>query len=399
VQGLLSFVLPRVAGRRCRMAADSGARPFEFHFEPEPEQTLMQDFLDLRALRDIGFTHETVQAVLARPRPGDACLARVVEIQRERVVVHDGMRAQEALAWPPLRLALELERDALVVGDWVWWRAADATAPGGRGWVLERLAARNRLSRRDPSGARQGLVANIDAALLVMGLDRDFNLLRLDRFLVLARSAQACPVVVLTKADGCADVDASIASVRAHVGPHANVCAVDARAATAAHALAPWLVRGSTLVMLGSSGAGKTTLANTLAGGAGVTHEVRASDGRGQHTTTARTLHRTPSGACLIDTPGLRQLWLDADAQSLRAAFPEVGALAARCRYRDCQHAREPGCAVREGVPAARLKSFQKLLRESLRDEFDVHDRRRQLSAYKQRARENRQRQQGWVPQ
>lgn len=376
----------------------------------------MQDCLDLRALRDIGFGHDTVQAVLARPRPGDARLARVVEIQREHLVVHDGAGMHEALAWPTLRLALELARDALVVGDWVWWRAADAPSPGARGWVLERLAARNRLTRRDASGARQGLVANIDVALLVMGLDHDFNLLRLDRFLVLARSAGASPVVVLTKADRCADPDAAVACVREHVGgvrgapgspathawsadmPSLPVLALDGRAASAQELLTPWLVRGNTLVMLGSSGAGKTTLTNTLSGAANETRGVRERDGRGQHTTTARTLHLTPSGDCLIDTPGLRQLWLDADAQALRDAFPEVGALAAQCRYRNCHHAREPGCAVREGVPAARLKSFHKLLRETLRDEFDVHDRRRQLSAYKQRARANRQRLAGWVP-
>ena len=353
----------------------------------------MQDSLDLRALRDIGLSHATVQAALARPRPEGTRLARVVEIQRDHLVVHDGVDAHAVVPWPPLRVALELERDQLVVGDWVWWRAA--ACDDDRGWAVARLPARNRLTRRDPAGGRQGLVANIDTALVVMGLDHDFNLRRLDRFLVLAHSADARVVVVLTKADACADPAGAIARVRGHVGDARDdiaVVAVDGRSPVAAQALAPWLVRGATLVTLGSSGAGKTTLTNTLTGAAAATHAVRAADERGQHTTTVRTLHRTEGGACLIDTPGLRQLWLDADAGTLNDAFPEIGTLALRCRYRNCRHAQEPGCAVREQVPAARLASFQKLMREANRESTDVFQRRRQVAEMKQRTRENRAR-------
>jgi len=353
----------------------------------------MQDPVDLRALRDIGLSHATVQAALARPRPGGTRLARVVEIRRDHLVVHDGVDAHAAVAWPPLRVALERERDALAVGDWVWWRAAAADAD--RGWAVERLPARNRLTRRDPAGGRQGLVANVDTALIVMGLDHDFNLRRLDRFLVLAHSANARVAVVLTKADRCADVAGALARVRRHLGDARDdvaVVAVDGRSPGAAEALSAWLVRGSTLVALGSSGAGKTTLANTLAGAASTTNAVRAGDERGQHTTTVRTLHRIEGGACLIDTPGLRQLWLDADAETLHGAFPEIGTLALQCRYRDCRHRQEPGCAVRAQVPAERLVSFHKLVREANREGADVFQRRRQLSEWKQRAREHRAR-------
>jgi ribosome biogenesis GTPase / thiamine phosphate phosphatase len=354
----------------------------------------MQDSFDLRALRDIGLSHATVQAALAQPRPDGARLARVVEIQRDHLVVHDGHHAHAVVPWPTLRVALELERDSLVVGDWVWWRAAASDAD--RGWAVARLPARNRLTRRDPAGGRQGLVANIDTALLAMGLDGDFNLRRLDRFLVLAHSAGARVVVVLTKADACADPGAAVARVRTHVGDARDdiaVVAVDGRSPAAAEALARWLVRGSTLVTLGSSGAGKTTLTNTLTGATSATHAVRGGDERGQHTTTVRTLHRTGGGACLIDTPGLRQLWLDADADTLNDAFPEIGTLALQCRYRDCRHAQEPGCAVRAQVPAARLASFQKLMREAGRESDDVFQRRRHAAAMKQRTRDNRARQ------
>ena len=353
----------------------------------------MQDSLDLRALRDIGLSHDTVQAALAQPRPDDTRLARVVEIQRDHLVVHDGVGAHAAVAWPTLRVALELERDQLVVGDWVWWRAA--AADGDRGWAVARLPARNRLARRDPAGGRQGLVANIDTALIVMGLDHDFNLRRLDRFLVLAHSADARVVVVLTKADECPDVAGALARVRTHLGDARDdiaVLAVDGHSPEAARALSPWLARGSTLVTLGSSGAGKTTLTNTLTGAASTTNAVRAADERGQHTTTVRTLHRTDAGACLIDTPGLRQLWLDADADTLNGAFPEIGTLALQCRYRNCRHAQEPGCAVRAQVPKERLVSFQKLLREANRESTDIFQRRRQVSEMKRRTRDIRAR-------
>ena len=353
----------------------------------------MQDSLDLRALRDIGLSHATVQAALAQPRPDDTRLARVVEIQRDHLVVHDGVDAHAAVPWPTLRVALELERDALVVGDWVWWRAAASGTD--RGWAVARLPARNRLTRRDPAGGRQGLVANIDTALIVMGLDHDFNLRRLDRFLVLAHSADARVVVVLTKADECADVAGALARARTHLGDARDdiaVIAVDGRSPDAGQALSPWLARGSTLVTLGSSGAGKTMLTNTLTGAASPTHAVRAADGRGQHTTTARTLHRTAAGACLIDTPGLRQLWLDADARALDDAFPEIGTLALQCRYRNCRHAHEPGCAVRAQVPKERLVSFQKLMREARRGEEDIFQRRRQVARMKQRTRNTRAR-------
>ena len=353
----------------------------------------MQDSFDLRALRDIGLSHATVQAALAQERLDGARLARVVEVQRDHLLVHDGTDSHAVVPSSALRASLAHECDQLVVGDWVWWRAPAADRDRGR--ALARLPARNRLTRRDPAGGRQGLVANVDTALVVMGLDHDFNLRRLDRFLVLAYSADAQVVVVLTKADGCADPDAAIARVRAHVGDARDdivVLAVDGRAPAAALALAPWLVRGSTLVTLGSSGAGKTTLTNTLTGALSATQAVRVGDERGQHTTSVRTLHRTDGGACLIDTPGLRQLWLDADADTLNGAFPEIGTLALRCRYRNCHHAQEPDCAVRQQVSPARLVSFQKLLREANRESEDPFQRRRNVAALKQRTRDNRAR-------
>jgi ribosome biogenesis GTPase len=177
------------------------------------------------------------------------------------------------------------------------------------------------------------------------------------------------------------------------LGPAVPVLARDARAPEAAAALAPWLLEGDTLVLAGSSGAGKSTLTNTLAGQAVAdTGGQRRGDGRGRHTTTVRTLHGTPQGACVIDTPGLRTLRLDGDAEALQAVFDDVAALAAQCRFRGCRHEAEPGCAVREAVIPARLKNFHKLQREARRDQATARERKAEVAQWKARARQARAR-------
>ena len=153
--------------------------------------------------------------------------------------------------------------------------------------------------------------------------------------------------------------------------------------------LADWLGEGQTLVLLGSSGAGKSTLTNALIGQAHQsTGGNRAGDGRGRHTTTARSLHVMPGGACIIDTPGLRTLRLDGDADALGSVFDDILQLAQQCRFRDCSHGDEPGCAVRAGVDAARLKSYLRLLRESQRDHQTALERKTQVSQWKARGRQ-----------
>jgi len=172
------------------------------------------------------------------------------------------------------------------------------------------------------------------------------------------------------------------------VPTHVEVCAVNAMDPSAARALDGYCTRGQTLVLLGSSGAGKSTLTNTLLG-ADIqdTGAVRSNDGRGKHTTTSRSLHRLPGGACVIDTPGLRTLRPDAEEAALVAVYDDVQTLAARCRFRDCRHAEEPGCAVREGVGADRLRNYHKLLREMRRDTLTALDRQRHVAIWKERGR------------
>jgi ribosome biogenesis GTPase len=325
----------------------------------------------------------------ALPTPEAAAqLHRVTEVQRGHLLLYDGQAEHRAHQRPALYRDLEAEGDALAVGDWV---LAEADPPGTL-WVHRRLPPLTRITRRLHDGrdgiVRVEIVHNVDTALLVMGLDHDFNLRRLDRYLTLVRLAGVGAVLVLTKADLCGDVSQRLAAARARLPAGVEAVAVDAHDTAAARMLAPWLAAGDTLVLLGSSGAGKSTLTNTLAGAAVQrTGAVRHGDHRGRHTTTARTLHRLPGGACIVDTPGLRSLRLDADEDALDAAFDDVARLAPQCRFRDCRHGQEPGCAVRDGMDAQRLRSYHKLQREARRDTMSALDRQRQLSEWKARGR------------
>jgi len=230
-----------------------------------------------------------------------------------------------------------------------------------------------------------------------MGLDDDFNPRRLERYLALVHASEVTPVIVLTKADVVDQVEgaleARIAELDGRVPVQVELLAVDGTEPRTAQRLSAWLGQGQTLVVLGSSGAGKSTLTNTLLGAAVQdTGAVREHDSRGKHTTTARSLHRLPDGACIIDTPGLRALRPDVDESTLTASFGDIESLSAACRFRDCKHHDEPGCAVREGVGSDRLRNYHKLLREARRDTMSALERQQQVSMWKQRGREARMR-------
>ena len=323
-------------------------------------------------------------------------LMRLTEVHRETVRLHDGVAEHSARALPRLVRALNDDETALAVGDWV---LAAADAHGDR-WVHARVPPLSHLNRRDADGRRHPVVSNVDTALLVMGLDDDFNPRRLERYLALVEATGTgeggvVPAVVLTKADVAARVPGLLASrieaLRGRVPARIDLYAVDGTDPYTVQQLQPYLGAGQTLVVLGSSGAGKSTLTNTLLGMAVQdTGAVREHDSRGKHTTTSRSLHLLPSGACVIDTPGLRALRPDTDEATLAATFADIDTLAAQCRFRDCQHHEEPGCAVREGVDADRLRNFHKLLRESRRDTMSVLERQQQVSVWKARGREAR---------
>jgi ribosome biogenesis GTPase len=350
----------------------------------------MKFFSSTDALIGIGLTAAMLQKLIARPAYDGESPMRVIEMRRDVVCLHDGRH--EILATLPPALAQSLADDALAVGDWV---LADEPAPG-RWRVVERVPPLTQIARRtnDGRGAakRQVLVANVDTAFLVMGLDRDFNARRLERYLALTHLAAVPAVLVLTKADTlqATPMQRRIDEAREALGASTPLHALDARAPKSAALLAPWLARGQTAVMLGSSGAGKSTLTNTLCGEpVQDTGAVRIDDGRGRHTTTTRTLRFTAAGGCVIDTPGLRALRLDVDdASELAGVFDDVSTLALRCRFRDCRHQSEPGCAVRESLPAERVNNFHKLQREARRDSLNALQVREQRATWKARGRE-----------
>jgi ribosome biogenesis GTPase len=249
-----------------------------------------------------------------------------------------------------------------VVGDWVALRDNQIDA------VLPR---RSKFSRKTPFTeiSEQVLVANVDVAFLVMGLDeRDFKIRRLERYLTTAWEGGATPVVVLNKADLADDLDAQIAQTEA-VGFGVPVHVVTAVAGEGIDVLLPYLAGAQTGVLLGSSGVGKSTLINALLGeGRLATGEVR-DDGRGRHTTSHRELLVLPGGGVLIDTPGLRELQLWETDGGLDKAFADVAELVNRCRFADCAHDTEPGCAVKAALadgslPLERWESYVKLQRE-----------------------------------
>lgn len=272
-------------------------------------------------------------------------------------------------------------------GDWVAVDRSQDTAI-----VRAILPRKSALTRRRSGGAERAQVvaANVDFVLVVDGLDRGPNLRRIERGVALAYGGGATPIVVLSKADLRDDLE-SISQAVAEAAPFVDLFFISATEGDGLEDLRARLVPGSTSVLIGPSGAGKSTLGNALLGedrlAAG---EVRAGDSKGRHTTTWSELIRLPSGACLIDTPGVRELGLWLDAEAVDAAFADIEALSRHCRFADCNHEGEPGCAVADAVAgdsmsASRLASYHKLRREA-----QIHEIRHDAS--KARDAKNRER-------
>ena len=306
------------------------------------------------------------EAIAAHPR---ARPARIVEQHRSGYAVAESVdAAHRAESLPEWQRAGSYRKGELNpearpgVGDWV---LVEGEPPNGLKIVA--LLPRFSAIKRGAAGEhyrQQVIAANIDSVFVVCGLDADFNPRRIERYLLLVAGSGVQPVVVLTKQDkDGADVEAALQELRALEVPVLHVNAKD-RASMAA--LEPWLGAGQSIVLVGSSGAGKSTLTNTLLGIEKMkTGAVREGDDRGRHTTTHRALIALPSGACIIDTPGMRELKPTGE-EDVAESFADIEALAAQCRFRDCRHAKEPGCAVRAAVErgeldAGRVANFLKL--------------------------------------
>ena len=294
-------------------------------------------------------------------------LARVIAQHRNGYRVHDG--ATEFAAQPAPRF---LRRDVdpaerPAVGDFVV--LATATPP-----TIEEILPRRSLLERAAAGERhrrQIIAANVDTVFVLMGLDGDFNPRRIERYLVLIESSGARPVIVLTKLDKVENAasEAMQAELRAAV-PGAKTFAVNAKDPASVAPLLAYLQPGDTAVLVGSSGAGKSTLTNTLLGAERhATAAVRGHDSRGRHTTTHRALVPLPSGGCLIDTPGMREIKFTGDEELGVANFADIEALAVECRFGDCAHISEPGCAVRAALESGDLDPTRWQAWRKLRDE------------------------------
>lgn len=290
---------------------------------------------------------------------------RVIAVHRSGLTVRgDGIEA----VLPP---------DAdVTVGDWLLY---DAERPGA-----SRLLDRKSLIQRRAAGHEvrsQLIAANIETVFIVTSCNADFNVARLERYLALAFEAGIDPVILLTKADMAEDVTEYVDQA-AGISERVPVLALDARGDAPREKLAPWTKPGRTVAFLGSSGVGKSTLTNALAGGNAIlTQDVRDDDAKGRHTTTHRELHAIAEGPVVLDTPGMREIQLSDVAEGISAVFADIEALATQCRFRDCAHESEPDCAIKAAIEAGdldpdRLTRWRKLSAEDQHNRESIAERR-----------------------
>lgn len=262
-------------------------------------------------------------------------------------------------------LVLHSDMPEITVGDWL------VLSPNGE---FEKLLERQSLFRRKAAGSKVGkqlIAANVDTLFIVTSLNDDFNLNRIERYLSLANEVGAEPVIILSKSDLTDDPESFSSQVQA-LDPLLMVVTINCLDADEVHKLSPWCKTGNTVALMGSSGVGKSTMVNTLLGKTvQSTGAIREDDSKGRHVTTGRSLHRMPQGGLLLDTPGMRELQLAECEDGVNSTFADITSLAERCRFGNCQHESEPGCAVQNAIDrgeleARRLSSYQKLMREQV---------------------------------
>ncbi len=321
------------------------------------------------SLEDYGWDQFFLTSFDAQKNP-DYVPGRVTFANRGIYVVQTGKHELQARMAGKLRQAAGTGNVPIpVVGDWI---AGRGTGDGSM-MVQRVLGRKSLLSRKDPGRptTEQAVAANVDTVFLVMGLDANFNLRRMERLLAMTYESGASPVILLNKTDVAGDPAEQALQVES-VAPGVRVFTVSAQTGHGLEELSSSFLRrrGHTIAFVGSSGVGKSTLINRLFGEEVMsTKAVRQTDGRGRHATTHRELFRHPEGALLIDNPGVREIQLWCSEEAVSDAFSEIASLSTHCRFRDCTHTSEPGCAVKEaaedGILAPdRLESYRKLSRE-----------------------------------
>lgn len=323
---------------------------------------------DWRGLESLGWTAREAEDFAELAEEG-SYPARVLLEHQHIYRVHDGERERLARIAGKLRHEFTSRREYPAVGDWV----AVRDAPQGDEVVIETVLPRRSRFLRKLAGKSldaQVVAANVDTVFVVSGLDGDFNPRRIERYLVTAFDSGARPVMVLNKADVCQDLELILEFVEM-VAPGTPVHVVSGLTGQGVDELRQYAGPGEVVAFVGASGVGKSTLINRLLGEERLeTAPVRETDSRGRHTTRHRQMLALPEGGLLIDTPGMRELQLWEGAGGLEEAFPDIVELAARCRFPDCSHGEEPGCAVREAIEEGdldpdRFESYQRLRREA----------------------------------
>lgn len=323
------------------------------HAQPAEEAEAPLTPNDVPTLEDYGWNQFFADSFEPFAREGFEA-GRVALQHNRALMLYTAAGETQAETTGRLRYLARGTEDLPAVGDWV---VIKRTRDEGHAKVHEILPRRSKFSRRAAGSetAEQIVAANVDTVFLVTGLDNDYNPRRVERYLIMAWESGAEPVVVLNKADLIEEIEERRQEIE-RVAPGVQVVALSAKRGVGVEQLMPYVGRGRTVALMGSSGVGKSTITNRLLGEeVQRTQEVRLADARGRHTTTHRELFVLPGGGLVLDTPGMRELQLLVSERGFRETFDDIEEIAAECRFSDCRHEGEPGCAVRAALESGEL--------------------------------------------